>query len=85
MSYFAMVPTKAPLAVLKFPKKAPLAPCGSHAKHRVIPHSPEQDTLPIVFLISKQVIPYQTHGGTYCPGVSTPKFRSLVDLSNHIT
>jgi hypothetical protein len=32
------------------------------------PHSIEQDTQPITFLISKQVIPYQTRGGTYCPG-----------------
>jgi hypothetical protein len=38
------------------------------------PHSTEQDTLPIAFLISKQVVPYQTHGGTCCPRVSTPKF-----------
>jgi hypothetical protein len=40
-------------------------------------HSTEQDTLPIVFLISKQVIPYRTHGGTCCPGVCTPKIRPL--------
>jgi hypothetical protein len=51
------------------------------------PHSTEHDTQPIVFLITKQVVPYQTHGGTCCPRVSTPKIRSLVDLSmtNHIT
>jgi hypothetical protein len=35
-------------------------------------HSSEQGTLPIASLISKQVIPYQIRGGTYCPGVSTP-------------
>jgi hypothetical protein len=46
-----------------------------------IPHSTEQDTLPIVFLISKQVVPYWTHGGTWCPGVSTPKIWSLADSS----
>jgi hypothetical protein len=45
----------------------------------------EQDTLPIVFLISKEVIPYWTRGGTCCPGVSTPKIRSLADLSNHMS
>jgi hypothetical protein len=37
------------------------------------PHSTEQDTQSIVFLISNQVVPYQTHGSTCCPGVSTPK------------
>ncbi len=50
-------------------------------------HSTEQDTQPIAFLISKQVIPYRTHGDTYCPGVSTPKTQSLADSSMtiHIT
>jgi hypothetical protein len=51
------------------------------AKSQANPHSSEQDTLPIVFLISKQVVPYRTHDDTYCPGVSTPKIRSLVDSS----
>jgi hypothetical protein len=51
------------------------------------PHSIEHDTQPITYLISKQDIPYQTHRGTCCPGVSTPKIRSLADLSmtNRIT
>jgi hypothetical protein len=51
------------------------------------PHSTEHDTQPIAHLISKQAVPYRTSGGTYCPGVSTPKIRSLADLSmtNHIT
>jgi hypothetical protein len=44
-------------------------------------HSSEQDTQPIAFLISKQVISYQTRGGICCPGVSTPKIRSLADSS----
>jgi hypothetical protein len=50
-------------------------------------HSSEQGTLPTTSLISKQAIPYWTHGGTYCPGVSTPMTWSLADLSmtNHIT
>jgi hypothetical protein len=42
-------------------------------------HSTEQYTLPIAFLISKQVIPYRTRGGTCCAGVSTPKTQSLAD------
>jgi hypothetical protein len=51
------------------------------------PHSTELDTEPTTYLISKQVIPYRTRGGTCCPGVSTPNIRSLIDLSmtSHIT
>jgi hypothetical protein len=45
------------------------------------PHSTEQDTLFIVFLISKQAVPYWTRGDTCCHGVSTPKIRSLGDSS----
>jgi hypothetical protein len=54
---------------------------GSH------PHSTEHDTQFIAYLISKQVIPYQTRDGTCCPGGSTPKIRSLADLSmtSHLT
>jgi hypothetical protein len=44
-------------------------------------HSTEQDMLPIAFLISKQVVSYQTHGGICCPRVSTSKIRFLVDSS----
>jgi hypothetical protein len=53
----------------------------------VFPHTTEQDSQPTTSLISKKAVPYQTRGGTYCPGVSTPKIWSLVDLSmtNHIT
>jgi hypothetical protein len=53
----------------------------------VFPHTTEQDSQPTSSLISKQVVPYRTHGDTYCPGVSTPKTRSLVDssMTNHIT
>jgi hypothetical protein len=50
-------------------------------KYDAISHSTEQDILPIVFLISKQVVSYQTRGDTCCPGVSTLKIRSLADLS----
>jgi hypothetical protein len=51
------------------------------------PHSTEHDTQPTAYLISKQVAPYRTHGGTCCPAMSSPKIWSLADLSmtNHIT
>jgi hypothetical protein len=51
------------------------------------PHSTEHDTQPIAYLISKQVVPYQTRDGTCCPGGSTPKIRSLADssMTSHIT
>jgi hypothetical protein len=45
------------------------------------PHSTEQDTQHIVFLISKQVVPYRTCGGTCCHGVSTPNIWSIADSS----
>jgi hypothetical protein len=50
-------------------------------KNDAHPHSTEQDTQPIPFLISKQVIPYRTRGGTSYHTMSTPKIRSLVDWS----
>jgi hypothetical protein len=60
---------------------APLAPCEPRRVTTSISHSPEQDTLSTASLISRQVVPYQTHGGTCCSGVSTPKTRSLADSS----
>jgi hypothetical protein len=56
-------------------------------KVRYHPHSTEHDTQPIVFLISKQVIPYRTRGGTCYPEGSTPKIWSLASssMTNHIT
>jgi hypothetical protein len=53
----------------------------------VFPHTTEQDSQSTTSLISKQVIPYRTCGGTCYAGVSTPKTRSLVDssMTNHIT
>jgi hypothetical protein len=53
----------------------------------VFPHTIEQDSQPTASLISKQAIPYQTRGITYCSGVSTPKTQSLADSSimNHNT
>jgi hypothetical protein len=54
-------------------------------KDRSHPHSTEHGTQPIAYLISKQVIPYRTRGGTCCPRVSTSMTRSLVDssMTNH--
>jgi hypothetical protein len=53
----------------------------------VFPHTTEQDSQPIAALISKEVITYETRGGTCCPGVSTPKTWSVVDscMTNHIS
>jgi hypothetical protein len=48
-------------------------------KYDAIPHPTEQDTLPIVFLISRQAISYRTRGGTCCPRGSTSKIRFLAD------
>jgi hypothetical protein len=89
---------QSPLAVLRFPAQSGPS-CtvwfrqftknvtktdhkeGSH------PHSTEHDTQPTTNLISKQVVPYQTRGATYCPGVSTPKIQSLPNssMTSHIT
>jgi hypothetical protein len=88
---------RSPYVVLRFPTQtSPLAPCGSgrlqvwsKIDHKLWchPHSIEHDTQPITYLISKQAIPYQTHGGTCCPGVSTTKIQFLADSSmpSHIT
>jgi hypothetical protein len=50
----------------------------------VFPHTTEQGSQHVASLISKQAVPFQTYGGTYCPGMSTPKIWSLADSSNHI-
>jgi hypothetical protein len=42
-------------------------------KNDAHPHATKQDTQPIAFLISKQVVLYRTRGDTCCPRVSTPK------------
>jgi hypothetical protein len=80
------------IAMLRFPRivhstTAPLALCEPRRVTIPISHSFEQGTLPTISLISKQVVPYQTRGDTYCPGVSTLKTRSLADSSMtiHIT
>jgi hypothetical protein len=53
----------------------------------VFPHTADQDSLPIASLIIRQAVLYGTHGGTYCPLLSTPKTQSLADssMTNHIT
>jgi hypothetical protein len=99
MSYFATVSRHmAPLAVLRFPAQSgPFYTMWfmlftqnvtrTGRTNRSHPHSTEHDTQPIAYLISKQVIPYWTRGGTCCPMVSSPKIRSLADssMTNHIT
>jgi hypothetical protein len=63
----------------------PLAPCEPRRVTTPISHSSEQGTLSTASLISGQAIPYQTQGGTYCPGVSTPMPQSFTDssMTNH--
>jgi hypothetical protein len=89
---------RSPLAVLRFPAQSGPS-CTTwfrqltknvtktDHKDRRHPHSTEHDTQPIAYLISKQVDPYRTRGGTCYPGVSTPKIWSLADssMTNHIT
>jgi hypothetical protein len=96
ISCFAMDSSaKALLAMLRIPHQRPLLHRVVQAYHKVChkvchmydtnsvanPLSIEQDTQHISFLINKQVIPYRTCGGTYCPGVCTPKIRFLANLS----
>jgi hypothetical protein len=63
----------------------PLAPCEPGRVTTSNSHLIEQGTLPTTSLIIKQVVSYWTRGGTCCPGVSTPKIRSLADscTTNH--
>jgi hypothetical protein len=99
MSCFATVPDKrSPLAMLRFPTQN-VPSCTMWVRqftkyvtktdHKVWchSHSIEHDILPIVFLNSKQVVPYRTRGGTCCPRVSTPKIQSLAysRMTSHIT
>jgi hypothetical protein len=65
----------------------PLAPCEPSRVPTLISPSSEQGTLPTTSLIRGQAVPYRTHGGTYCPGVSTTMTWSLADSSlvNQIT
>jgi hypothetical protein len=99
MSYFATVPRQTvPACSAKFPEQSSPS-CTmrfrqftknvskTDHKDRSHPHSTEHDTQPIAYLISNQVVPYQTRGDTCCPRVSTAKIQSSVDLSMtiHIT
>jgi hypothetical protein len=78
--------TLGPACSAKFsPDLGPLLRLEGQITSCVFPYTTEQDSQSISPLISKQVVSYQTHGGTYCPGVSTPKIWSLADSSNHIT
>jgi hypothetical protein len=80
-------PIRALLATLRIPTTWPLLHQVVHAIHTVYhtdlatPHSTGHDILPVVFLISRQVVPYQTSDGTCCSEVSTPKIRSIADSS----
>jgi hypothetical protein len=64
---------------------APLAICEPRRLTTPISHSSEKVTIPTSSLISKQVVPSRTHGGTCCPGLSTAKTRSIADssMTNH--
>jgi hypothetical protein len=85
---------QAPFTIAKFSPSwvqqntlmAPLAPYGLVGIAIPVPRF-RQDKLTRAFLISQQVVPYRTHGGTCCPGVSTLKIRSLADssMTSHIT
>jgi hypothetical protein len=77
MSCFATVSPIGPACSAKVSPTGPSCTMWAWSNHHAISHSSEQDTQTIVFLISKQVAPYGTRGGTCCPGVSTPKIRSL--------
>jgi hypothetical protein len=81
MSCFATV---SPIGPASSAKVSPTGPSCTKWDGRITMlffHSSEQFTQSIVFLISKQAAPYQTCGGTCCPGVSTTKIRSLADSS----
>jgi hypothetical protein len=79
-----------PLAVLRFPtQNGPICimwfrhitknVAKTDHKEGSRSHSIEHDTQPTAYLISKQVVPYRTRGGTYCSRVSTAKIQSLAD------
>jgi hypothetical protein len=78
------------IAILRFPRvvrdtTTSLVPCESRRVTTPISHSSKQYTLPVVSLITKQAVPYRTHGSTCCFGVSTSKTGSLADssMTNH--
>jgi hypothetical protein len=78
MLCYGFLHTEAPLAMLRFPTHSgPFCTMWfrqfikkvTQTGHtdRSHPHSTEHDTQLIAYLISKQVVPYQTRGGTCCP------------------
>jgi hypothetical protein len=89
--FFLQFPDKwSSLAVPRFPtQKSPFCTTwfrqftknaiNTYHKEGSHPHLTEYDTQPTTYLISKQAVPYQTGGGTYCPVVFTPKIRSLAN------
>jgi hypothetical protein len=77
-------PPTGPACSAKVSPTNPSCTMWAWAKYHVNSHSSEQDTQPLVFLISKQTIPYGTRDSTCCPGVSTHRIWSLADSSNHI-
>jgi hypothetical protein len=81
MSCFATVSSICPARSSKVSPTCPSCTMWAWVNHHAISHSSAQDTQPILFLISKQVAPYRTHGVTCCPRVSIPKIRSLADSS----
>jgi hypothetical protein len=65
---------------------APLAPYGLVGIVIPVPRF-RQDILTGDLIISQQVVPYRTRGGTFYHVVSTPKIRSLTDssMTGHIS
>jgi hypothetical protein len=79
---------RSPHAVLRFPTQtSPLASCGSSNSQSMMkdrsqsmmtsPLNRARHTTDSIHI----VVPYRTHGGKYCPMVSTPKIWSLANSS----
>jgi hypothetical protein len=84
MTYLAKVSPQRPLLHAKVFPQRPLLHHAVYRNNHTLHRTTEQGTLNKAILISQQVVPYQTHGGTVCPRWSTPKNRSLADSSkNH--
>jgi hypothetical protein len=79
MSCFAMISPTGPACSAKIFPTGSSCTMWAWVNHHAIFHSYEQDTQPIVFLISKQAALYRAHGSTCSPRVSTPKIRFLAD------
>jgi hypothetical protein len=79
MSCFAMISPTGPACSAKIFPTGSSCTMWAWVNHHAIFHSYEQDTQPIVFLISKQAALYRAHGSTCSPRVSTPKIRFLAE------